>query len=77
MKIKPDDYAKLKVAIERVLTANPTMAGNYGVAGLSPIRFRWDVLHKSYFNVGALYEYLDDCHIDTALRKIMGEIENA
>jgi hypothetical protein len=41
-------------------------------------RVRWDAFrHAGYAGIlSELYEYLDDTHIDTALRSIMREIEN-
>ena len=55
--------------------------------GHSVMRYRWDVFHFSGWmkgtefepeqvtgqtgNIGAAYEYMNDDHIDTALRKIM------
>ena len=41
-------------------------------------RVRWDAFrHAGYAGIlSELYEYLDDTHIDTALRSIMSEIKN-
>lgn len=60
---------------------------SYYVGGMSWKRYRWDVFYASRWmkgdefqpkgpsgqsgNIGAIYEYLNDDHIDTALRKII------
>lgn len=40
-------------------------------------RLRWDAFHSSRYAgiLSDLYAYVDDTHIDTALRSIMREIE--
>lgn len=51
----------------------------YKGQGLTPKRMRWDMLYASKLKIGdgkgmsglPLYEYMDDTHIDTALRSIM------
>ena len=35
------------------------------------MRYRWDLLRASRFPTTSLYSYLDDTHIDTALRAIV------
>ncbi len=84
MKIKPEHYAVLETAVKQVLEANPQVTLEaYSQAGLSPMRFRWDALwaarKRSGITIGTtlgspgclpLYDYLNDEHIDTALRKI-------
>ena len=42
-----------------------------GAGGLSEKRLRWDCLHLSKYPTGPLYRYLNDSHIDTALRRIV------
>ena len=83
MKIKPEHYAVLKDAITPLDTSERREA--YAAAGHSDMRYRWDLLADSGLrwvgdNVGIhdtsglnLYAYLDDSHIDTALRKIVNE----
>ena len=40
---------------------------------MSEMRFRWDALWARGFRIpGEWYKYLNDKHIDTALRKITG-----
>lgn len=48
----------------------------YKVDGLSDMRFRWDCLHISRFDVCSLYAYLNDSHIDTALKRIVKELSD-
>lgn len=59
----------------------------YADGGLTYKRFRWDVFHASRWmkgedfqpngpsgmrgNIGAIYEYCNDTHIDTALKNIV------
>lgn len=38
-------------------------------------RYRWDLLHASKFPISRLYSYLNDSHIDRALRTIVKDIE--
>lgn len=73
MKIKDSDLASLRAACESVLAQHPRAAAEYAARGLSHKRFRWDVLRASGFNTVGLYWYLNDDHIDTALRAIMPE----
>ena len=74
MKITKKDYNKLDKAIKQALDNLPNLYDNYQAVGLSDMRYRWDLFH--YVNPGPalpfryLSEYLDDSHIDTALRKI-------
>lgn len=39
------------------------------------LRYRWDLLHASRFDTCNLYRYLDDSHIDTALRAIVEPLQ--
>lgn len=71
MKITPEHYEVMREAIEPLI--NETERKSYEAAGLSQKRYRWDLWRKAgllKFTVGELYQYLDDTHIDTALRKI-------
>jgi hypothetical protein len=80
MKMHPDHFAKLKTACLEVLKANPNAAQDYKNAGLSDMRFNFDVMHaakidgqkSSRFVCDVLYPYLNDVHIGTALKAIMG-----
>lgn len=64
MKMSSGDFAKLSAAVAPHLasTADPSH---------SPMRQRWDAMHKSGYDTRPLYKAgLNDDHIDTALRKI-------
>jgi hypothetical protein len=72
-KMRVDDYNALRAAIEGQLAKWPADAhSQYEAAGLSPRRFRWDLLHASKFPIMPLYAYLNDANVDTALRSILG-----
>ncbi len=78
MKIRSTDLAVLKRAIHQAMQDNPTIASEYETRGLSSKRLRWDLLRLSSLNVFGdgigthgdlnLYAYLNDSHIDTALK---------
>jgi len=78
MKIQPNHYKLLSDAMGEALVSRPDMYQSYQDAGLSGMRYRWDLLRASRIeNVGGiswicdtLYKYLNDDHIDTALRRI-------
>lgn len=74
MKMKPEDYSRLETAISKVLSSHDATLQDYLDAGLTPKRFRWDALWRAvrlnWFDFGQMYDYLNDTHIDTALRKI-------
>lgn len=87
LKIKPEDYQALKTAIEKVLE---TLGGfkkvseDYRKAGYSDKRFRWDCLWATRLRIGDgkgapgdlnLYAYMNDDHIDSALKHIVKQLE--
>jgi hypothetical protein len=72
MKMSAIDFGELKKAVLEVLDENPDMEKEYAKLGLSPKRYRWDALWLSGVEVTKYYDYLNDDHIDTALRKILG-----
>jgi len=73
MKMRPDDYERLTESIQSLLKRQPEVSvETYLGQGMTAERFRWDALHASGFDTRALYDYLDDDHIDTALRRITG-----
>jgi hypothetical protein len=75
MKMRPVDYAAMRDAIEyRFRGEFMAWKNRYKVDGLSDMRFRWDCLHISRFDVSRLYAYLNDSHIDTALRHVVNEL---
>lgn len=80
MKIKPDDFEKLKAAAAPYDT--PELRNEYKRAGLSAKRYRWDCFYRSKVKIGDgvgmkgdinLYAYMNDDHIDTALRSIISD----
>lgn len=82
MKIKPEDYEKIKSAVQHVLDKRPDAMQVYIDSGKTAKRFRWDVLYASGLKIGDgigtqgdvnVYGYAHDDHIDTALRTIMKE----
>lgn len=79
MKITQEDYRVLESHIKGSQTY--PMLLEYRAKGLSDKRYRWDCLWSSGLKIGDsagmpgdlnLYDYMDDTHIDTALRKITG-----
>ena len=73
MKMRPDDYERLRESIQSLLKAWPEVSvETYLGQGMTAERFRWDALRASGFDTCALYDYLDDNNIDTALRRITG-----
>jgi hypothetical protein len=83
MKMKPKDYAQLEQAIRKVQADYPDItAEHYRKLDMTAMRFRWDMLNvavsRDYFprratcDAGSLYDYCNDDHIDTALRRITG-----
>lgn len=78
MKMSSQDYDAMKEKIRATVTAWPmrlsVYADRYRETGKSDQRFRWDVLYASKVDVCSVYHYLDDRHIDTALKRIIQEI---
>ena len=76
MKMRPEHYEYLKTAISTVIDKNPTTYEFYKAQGLSDMRYRWDLFHAAKLDrdfMNALYEYLNDDQIDTALKAITGK----
>lgn len=82
-KMKTEHYEELEQAIKKVQRENVDVTlASYISKGLSSKRYRWDLLYaaiaKGYYGEGrgwtyisdVLYQYLNDDHIDSALRKI-------
>ena len=67
MKITTQHFESLRAAIEPKMHEYP----RHAYKQLSDERYRWGLLHASGFRTQRLYEYLNDSHIDTALRKII------
>lgn len=74
MKISQEDYEDLKYAILQCRMAqNQDMHARYERLFWSDEKYRWDLLWMSGVDVNILYKKgLNDDHIDTALRKILG-----
>ncbi len=85
MKITTEHYNDLASKLAQVITGelvSPRMAHQpipllyeYLDAGMSAMRWRWDLLYYGGLSnwIGeTLYSYLNDDHIDTAMRKITG-----
>lgn len=81
MKMTTEDYNELQDALRCVCTTFETTIARqvkvYANAGHSPKRMRWDMLHAvpshkrmALFDKWYAYGYLNDSHIDTALRAI-------
>lgn len=71
MKIKPEHYEHIKNAVAENMIKIPF--SKYKEQGLSGERYRWDLFWASglsKFLCGTLYKYLNDDHVDTALRRI-------
>lgn len=72
MKMTPEDAAALKTFITPYDTENNRVL--YRTARLSDKRYQWDLVRHSGalpFVCDTLYKYLNDSHIDTALRGIV------
>ena len=78
MKIQAEHYEALKHAIKLVAPyayGHRQFIIDEGRAKDIEMRLRWDMLHASKYDVCSLYGYLNDTHIDTALKAIMYELE--
>lgn len=72
MKMKSEHYEALKRAVDDVIRRKPEWRQAYINQGLSMTRYRWDVFHASGIAINSwreVYEYCNDDHIDTALRR--------
>lgn len=71
MKMTKEDYEILKSEIKPYFSVE--LMDEYKNKGLSEERFRWDLVWRSKTDIGKFYHYLNDNHIDTALRRIVKE----
>jgi hypothetical protein len=74
MKMIAEDFDRLREITSPFMT--PESYAQYKELGRSDMRFRWDALYQAqeaFFVIDVLYRYLNDRHIDTALRRIMKE----
>jgi hypothetical protein len=84
MKITAQDYSVLLQAAHSLKEAYPQFTpASYATAGLGKdpaMRFRWDMSYglKKFlppnFIVDILYTYMNDSHLDTALKRIVAEV---
>jgi len=82
MKIKPKHYNILKNAISELGVDTIKKHKNYLLTDKKEqakikdidMRLRWDCLWASKIDIGIWYDYLNDDHIDTALRYIIHEL---
>ncbi len=82
MKIKKADFEEMKKAIDKVLSNNPNIVTDYSAGRFAradkvkdlQTRFNFDLLRYSGFKTTALYSYLNDNHIATALRNICPQV---
>lgn len=78
MKITQEHYEAMREAMRPLGMVIPDhRQWLYGQPKVKDVekRLRWDLLYASrYDGVKDLYTYLNDDHIDTALRKIVAEI---
>jgi len=76
MKMRAADFTALRAALLALLETYPDAKAQAKAAGFDHLRFRWDAFHA--VNPGPalpfrhLYDYLNDSHIDTALRAVLG-----
>ncbi len=83
MKIKPEHLALMRAAFATLDT--DFYRSRYVAAGLTTRRFAWDCLHAAQqrgllparFVIDTLYQYANDDHIDTALRKLIKPLDQA
>ena len=69
MKMKPEHYSYLKSEITAIAHLVPP-AGDK--------EYRWNLFNSVKFNsnfIKELYEYLNDAQIDTALKKVVKDLE--
>jgi hypothetical protein len=74
MKIKPVDYSILYNRLSPYMSQKDYRY--YERIGLTLTRYVWDVLHSAGNNIIQelhLYDYLNDTHITTALKRIYQE----
>lgn len=89
MKIRPEHYAQLRAVVLEGMRRIPPLEAYRGCHESVPRihlardrdkRYRWDALHaagqpgRDMLRDDCLYGYLDDDHIDTALRAIVREV---
>lgn len=78
MKIKQEHYQEMERIINEFMASQAnsldTIHKNYQAQGLSDKRFIWDCFYASKlprFACDNLYSYMNDCHIESALKSII------
>ena len=81
MKIRPTDLEAMRTAVTALDTTQNRQDYRDGrfpradkVKNLDR-RYQWDLLHASGLDIRAMYDYLTDVHIDSALRAIVPPLE--
>ena len=81
MKMTGNDYNKLKISITTGLMDKELnlrhLTKDYSDKGLSDMRLRWDLTRLNPDTLKLIcgfYDYLNDDHIDTALKKIVKDL---
>lgn len=75
MKIKSEHFDYLKAAIEPIMARTPVAEYRAANPTFSDKRVRWDYLWAAKLSTWIsdnLYSYMNDTHIDTALKAIVG-----
>ena len=78
MKIQASHYEHLAAAVAPLDTAE--RRAGYVAAGLSDKRYHWDLTYAASLTpwiCSTLYPYLNDDHIDTALRRIIPPLDRS
>jgi len=80
MKIKEEHFIDMEVRITEFINKNFKMIQAHKKLSLGKDkdkRFRWDIFWASKYHKKAreYYSYLNDDHLDTALKKIMSKID--
>lgn len=75
MKMRPEHYAQLRTAMRSV--DETALRGLHALYHDRPADFRWTLFLMAPLNglSHELWEYLGDRHIDTALRRIVDEMD--
>ncbi len=76
MKMTPAHVAHIRAAVAAFYT--DFHRSRYAAAGLSDTRFRWDCLRAAGLMpwlCDTLYTYLNDVHIETALRAVIKPLQ--
>lgn len=78
MKIKPEHYEHLRDTLTGIVDRNRAQVEEYFSRDtMTPMRKRWDLLHAARLSPwisSTLYPYMNDDHLDTALRRIVSEL---